>query len=549
MSFPKSISNTNKPINSTALLYPSNNIEQISTTTTQTSPYFSASSTNSEVKKVTQNTSQTTQHATITVEQHPPISSIKQHEVYTIERLYTKIIKPMFNIYPEFAYFADKGVAITHEMPGHTQKSQISLTQLLIRDNLIKDTSVKDDSDEDNLRSETASKVKYIELERTGFSLIALDLFIQGNVKAYSTFIAAQPQGQQLSEDNFNQISQLAKEIINKYGRNVVNAMLIYSDLGKTSLKNKAIPFGINNTDHDNWLESVLMLTPEQISQIIPSYAQLNENEQKLLSEVAQLMKVHLGHVLHIEGGSKMFENFEKSIKESKHEIPEILLKFAQLIQLCDVAASAAHVNNQGCVALQNEVYDNGYKLAFHVLEKMRKDKLSAKEALQFYTTERGNLLGITNTNNTPDELVMVRLACMLRFYNEPRGTLVKNIYNELSSDHKQILIEQFGLETGINQFKYTPTYVPAVLVNLYNAIRRNPNRNDYAATVAAIRGAVCLAKITQKFAAQGKSSDNPLCFNLLSKLSTSNPAIFMPDDFDATKFEINQNNDLIYVG
>lgn len=216
--------------------------------------------------------------------------------------------------------------------------------------------------------SESNAKGKYIELERMLSSLVFLNLFYVGGDSAYSKLISVQNEKEKLSRDSFDSIHHLTKRVIkNDATFKAVEAMLVYSDLGKTpKAREKTKDLNINCIDHDDWIEAVLSQeNPSDISKVIPSFFELPKENKMLLQKVAGAMKVHLGHVLHLEGGEKMFDKFKAAV--STGDIDKDILEFAFLIQLCDVAASAGQVTNEGSLALTEDAYQ-GYAIVIAFL-------------------------------------------------------------------------------------------------------------------------------------------------------------------------------------
>lgn len=75
----------------------------------------------------------------------------------------------------------------------------------------------------------------------------------------------------------------------------------------------------------------------------------------------------------------------------------------------------------------------------------------------------------------------------------------------------------------GINVWRRNSTYIPAVLVNLFNkGLPEKP-------LVLALQGVICIAKILSHYASESvrMESDTPLCFNGLAGLASFNLEYF----------------------
>jgi len=439
---------------------------------------------------------------------------------------FLNIVLPLMEKYEETFWFADDRVAITQEKantqstPGWT-------------DDLVKIGKIKNDH----------LKGKYIELERMLSSVVCLHLFYDGTKTAYDKFISVQTKNDCLTWASFQSIHELARRVIKTPALfEAMEAMLIYSDIGKTpKAREKAKELNITHQDHDDWIEAVLSQENNaNISKIIPSFFKLATDNKLLLRKIAMAMKIHLGHVAHLEGGEKMFHKFHSAV--SKGMVDPSILEFAFLIQLCDVASSAAHENNKGSLALVEGWYQV-YVIVNQALQVITKGG-NSNEALHFYITKRGEQLNL-NASDAQEQLLL-RLSCMLRFYNAQNSGLLKEIAKELSESSWSVLKTQFDLFGGINSWERNPTYVPAVFLNLarLHADNNEPNRDKL---FRALNGFVCLAKLLEDQAPQNKNNQTPISFNELAKLASEKPDYFLISQFDQSKFRVNDNNHYVY--
>lgn len=341
---------------------------------------------------------------------------------FTDEEIYKEIIFPLFvKFKTELTGFADKNVTITKEKPGGTPGP--GWTYRLAQDNLID-------------RPEAGGK--YIELERCLSSIIAFYLLLDGSQKAYEKFTSTQNPSDKLSYDSFTKLHKLAKELASdEKKKNLLIAMLIYSDLGKTpNARKRALERGINNPDHDDWIEQVLSKESNaEISYVLPSFFALETEQKNTLKAIAGSLKVHLGHVLHLEGGIHMFDKLSISLKTGN--ISHDNFKIAFLIQMCDVSASQGQVSNQGMSAMTENTFE-AYQMVWQCLEKLFHTK-SPEVALRYYLNIRGEKLGIKADN--PRNQILIRLACMLRLYTAEQGEILKKVANKHLNDYAWLIL------------------------------------------------------------------------------------------------------------
>ncbi len=287
-----------------------------------------------------------------------PIPELKS---YSEDEIFNQIILPLTKEYPEIRWFADPQVSITQEVPG---KAEISgWTQQLAKH--------KDDAGDPYITMQNGAK--YIELERTLSSIVFFHLFYDGSQKAYEKFTSVYEKGsealqkliqvnkdQALSFESFQEIHKLARKIAkDSAGYQTVVAMLIYSDIGKTprarNLAKEKLQF--KRTNHDDFIEELLSKMPQEITSVLKSYGALQAGQQTVMSHVASAMRIHLGHVLHIEGGHKMFHQFSEACKRGK--VSKDVFDLAFLIQYCDVAAAAAQVQCNGLLSLTERIFSS----------------------------------------------------------------------------------------------------------------------------------------------------------------------------------------------
>lgn len=442
---------------------------------------------------------------------------------YSDQEIFNKIIIPLFEKYSEARWLADDNVAITRESPSGDKGP--GWTTWLIENKLLTVPTPACDQ-----------VIKYIELERMLSSVVFFHLFFDGSKLAYSKLTAIQKGYERLSEENYQIIHQLMRKVAhNETSFNAMVAMLVYSDLGKAPqarLKATKIDqdFNINFADHDDFIDAVLNLPAPTVPHIIPSYFTLSNETKIFISNISSTMKIHLGHVLHVEGGIKMFQKFMAAVNSKR--VSSEVLNFAFAIQIADVAASAGHVTNQGSLSFTDATC-RGYLLVKTQLDKIKEGR-EPDIVLKEYLQERASWINLTIQSE--QEIILSRLACMLRNYHVDDGRQLLKYSENLSTTEWGLLTKQFALDAGFNNWERNPTYIPAVLLNLVK-LGGNP-----------VEAAVCLAHLLEKYEKTGLSisSLNPLCFNNLAGLALSEPQLFTPAKFDSSLFDFDEENNVI---
>ena len=284
---------------------------------------------------------------------------------YTQEYLFRTVIVPAFQAYPEIAWFADDEVAATNE--GSVMDSSQSWTSLLVNAGILENRNKK-----------------YIELDRMLHSLICLHLLKDGSQSAHLYWVQKQSSSP-LTKESFKEIHDFIKNYANTPDAfKAIEASLVYSDLGKTpKAKKYAKEHGIMKSDHDDFMETVYSAPAEVRAKVIPSFEKLNKNVQQHVLGLHLAVPLHWGHALHLEGGKAMFSRLiARRNPPTTHHV-----KQAFLIQVCDVAASQAHVNLQGSIAF-NELTWLGYKTVLEVVEDLLMHQ-DPKKALLELTSKR----------------------------------------------------------------------------------------------------------------------------------------------------------------
>ncbi len=422
---------------------------------------------------------------------------------YTQEGLFQEVVLPLFKSYPEIAWFADDSVAFTQE--GVTSRTFAkSWTAFLVEAGLLKKTDKK-----------------YIELERMVHSLVCFYLLENGTSEAYRYWVQNQTTAV-LKEESFQDLHRVFKKFIDtSERRKAVEASLVYSDLGKTpEAKKRAHQLGIVREDHDDFMEAVYSASSEVRNKIIPSFDQFNSVIQHHILELHLAVPLHWGHAIHLEGGEGLFSRLKSS-----QALPSFINQ-AYLIQVCDVAAAQAHIQPNGFIAFNQSTY-LGYRQVLEAIENLLKTK-NPETTLFHLTLQKAEQLGLAE--DSENWSILARIGAFLRLSTKEEGTLLKKTaVLHWKKEDWQMVQDIFGLKSGLNQWKRNPTYLPAVLLNLFQSTPVISEQYERA-----LNGVLVLAKIGKEYQTQGShlTLDSPLCFNSLAAQAKAHPEWFNPQPF-----------------
>lgn len=435
--------------------------------------------------------------------------------------LFETVIRPIFIAYPEIAWFADENVAATAEGTG-SSTSEPTWSRCLMQNGLIPTTNKK-----------------YIELERMLHSLVCFHLLCQGGRNAHQYWIQAQI-GNTLTFDAFRSLHLRVPDSVEL--RTAIIASLVYSDLGKTpEAKRRAAAQGIVQNDHDDFMEAVYSAPLDKRRAIIPSFANLLPQVQTLILDIHLACPLHWGHAFHLEDGARMFARLLANRRTS----PDHILP-AFLIQVCDVAASAAHVNLRGAVAFTEATY-LGYESILKVVQELSasQDKTNAELVLENLTAECSHKLGYRDWSDLPKKQLLSRIGAFLRLHTPEAGAQLKTTAEaSLTPADWALLQTVFGLQTGVNIWKRNPTYMPTVLLNLFGIAGTEPERYQRV-----LRGVLFMANICMRYQALGNHNhDSPLCFNGLAGQAKNYSEFFKITQEPEISWGTNQVNPVIFL-
>lgn len=446
-------------------------------------------------------------------------STSSPESTYTQQELLETIILPIFQNYPELSWFADEQVASTSEGKINENSLTNNWTVLLQNKELI-NTNAR----------------KYIELERTLHSLVCFHLILDGSIKAYNYWIQKQ-KNPILTKESFDKLHNLTNQYAaTSNDKQAIEASLVYSDLGKTNtMKNKAHTQNILQHDHDD-LIAALCKSPENVQEnIINSFAKIDKPVKEHFLDLHLFVPLQWGNIIQLEGGAKMFDQFLSILLTNPEKNLKLLLNQNFLINVSDVAGAMAHIIPEGSATFnQNTFY--GFQAVLNSIEEFLEDKNPQHIILKLIKIKQQQL-GYDNQLNQEKLFILARIGTFLRFYTKEEGELLLNNAISLWNQEDWKLLEEiFSLNSGINSWQRNPTYMPAVLLNLFNSNQEVPRNYQ-----AALNGVIILAKISQEYQTLGNSNnEHPLSFNNLAAQARDNPDLFKQID----SFKINWDQD-----
>ncbi len=338
---------------------------------------------------------------------------------------------------------------------------------------------------------------KFIEFDRTIMTLHCLQLVLDGSDKAYQEFTAAQPENAKLSKESFNKLHLQGVTLLqSKYQgmskleiMQAMEASLVLGDIGKSEQARAVFkPYGAGAPDHDDFHGEVMQILQKN-PELCPTFARLTPAAKKLLLQSANL--AHYGHITHIEGGPAMFSH----LKQSGVAVDSpVALSFDLFVHTCDVAGALGHVNNQSSLVYTEPSHRamQGMTDACKVLGDPTKTEIDAYNA---YLSLRANWLGLDPQDRTCRALA--RMGAMLRLFTPEEGLILKQAVSKLDPDIQARIIAQLDLRDG-REFGRTPTYMPAVLVNLANNPELGASKEERLSQ-AVVLGLPFVARVLEK--------------------------------------------------
>ncbi len=194
-------------------------------------------------------------------------------------------------------------------------------------------------------------------------------------------------------------------------------------------------------------------------------------------------------------------------------------LSFALFIHTCDVAGALGHINSESSLVYTQETH-NAMQAMVDAVRLLNDPSKTPKDAYYTYIATRASWLGLDV--NDPSDRVLTRIGSMLRLFTPRDGLILKKAMDRFDerTRHK--------IRVGFDEHNLaTPTYMPAVLVNLANHPSLGHTKEERLSRTIYL-GLPFLAKVLeehQKLINEGKFDPNvPLNFNRVAGAVKDNP-------------------------
>jgi len=363
----------------------------------------------------------------------------------------------------------------------------------------------------------------YPEFERTLLSILNLHLIADGSNYAYAYFVTLQPPKEKISPAHFKRLHDFASDVLKNDPEQlkVIETNLLLGDMGKTPLAHKkAEQYGIKEADHDLFLDACLHKCP----QIFPTFLKAPSKVQLRIIKTVGL--IHFGHVVHVEGGPEILTNLKKSeiFKKNPKDFD-----FDILTYICDLSAARGHEDNRGSKVLTENTFKviEAVKDTIHFLAKHNE-----QEALKFYLNKRAEWLGLNE--NEEGKYILARFGAMMRLFSKDEGKALQQAYASLSKDQKKIINQAF--DPLVYRDERTPTYVPALLVNVLDSYTKQGLTREDAIKECVHKGALFVGTVLNQYRAgmsnQPYTPSLTLNFNKVAGKARDNLALLATSSF-----------------
>ncbi|MFI5334747.1 MAG: hypothetical protein ACHQT8_06275 [Chlamydiales bacterium] len=215
-----------------------------------------------------------------------------------------------------------------------------------------------------------------------------------------------------------------------------------------------------------------------------------------------------------------MFNKLKESDIPSKDPIA---LSFDLFVHICDVAGALGHVNNQSSLVYTEPAHRAMQAMgdAVRVLSNSHKNELDAYNA---YLGVRASWLGL-DPNDSADR-VLARIGAMLRLFTREEGIVLRKAIFELDPAMRDRIAAQLDVQPEA-QIGRTPTYMPAVLVNLSNNPQLGVTKDERLSKAITI-GLPFITRVLERHKALLAKSEIdanvPLNFNKIAGVAKTSP-------------------------
>lgn len=337
------------------------------------------------------------------------------------------------------------------------------------------------------------------EFEKTLLSLMCLDLIYDGRELAYKKFISCQ-KSDPLSYKNFvkihNLIRNLEKNFLNK---KYIEKNLILRDIGKSRTFRNYVRtrFKYSEQDPHYFFRTLLIRYPN----FCQEFFNIPKNYLNLFLDID---KFHFGHINHLEGSTEMFYD----IKNSKLLSNADYFNFKKITDLLEIAGCMGHLNNNGSIILNDNVYQNSEIVYESIIQLKSKN---AYDVLKLLIAKKANKLGFQI--NDEIDYIACRIAVMLNLKKHETFTLVKYL-NKLNQKEQKLLLS--NLHPLVQISKKTPTYMPGFLRELYKQSKNLVSETSIEKLSKEYLPFI--AKIIKQYQVSYQNSDVVLAFNMSTK-------------------------------
>lgn len=371
---------------------------------------------------------------------------------------------------------------------------------------------------------------KFIEFDRTIMTIRCMKLILDGSDKAYKAFTSGQPEHEKLSRESFQRLHRQGQQLLESKWQGLsksqmaqaMETALVLGDMGKSEKAREIFKsYGINHIpDHDDFYGEAMQIL-EKEPHICPSFASLPSSAKALLLKVANL--AHYGHITHLEGGVDMFRILKQS--SLPHTDPAAL-SFNLFVHTCDVAGALGHVNNQASIAYTEHTHQ-AIQAMGNAVKTLSDPSKTEFDAYNAYLTIRANWLGL----NSEDKLdrVLARIGAMLRLFTPEEGKVLKKAILGLEKSSLCKIVSHLVEDSPFR----TPTYMPALLVNLTNNLALGISKEERLAKAITI-GLPFIARALEKhqeLITNGEADPHiPLNFNTMAGIAKTAPDLLLQE-------------------
>lgn len=410
-----------------------------------------------------------------------------------------KWVEQCIERYPEILWLADNNVRKTEEGQASSQASY----------------------------SEQLFGRKYVEFDRTIMTLHCLKLVLDGSQRAYEEFTFAQKDNK-LTKESFYTLHLQGQRILHSHWQDLSSQQiaetmltaLVLKDMGKCETARKIFKkFGVSAPDQDDYYHEAMTVL-EKYPDLCPSFACLSPKSKELLFKTSGI--AHYGHITHLEGGTEIFLGLQESGIAYKDPIA---LSFDLFVHTCDVAGALGHVNHRSSLAY-TELTHKALQATGEAVRVLSNQNMSVWDAYQAYVQIRADWLGLDASD--ANDRVLVRVGAMLRLFTPEEGIILKQAMQQFDPQVRQRIVAQLDVPEGILEGR-TPTYMPALLVNLSNntTLGRTKEERLFKAVLIGLPFIARVLERCHEMLKDGEFDPNiPLNFNQMAGVAKTSPEL-----------------------